>query len=127
MKFINGVGIDTIDTHAPQDRKSSNDKNLENYQEEKFLKMLGYALPFDALICNGDRFNLLHPDESSNFGNMIIDDSSGDFIAIDNGINALGEVSDYDDITQDFYHTKLAEIALAVMPKNEVSFNKMAF
>jgi hypothetical protein len=108
MKFINGDAIDTID---------NDNTKVALFKEKKFLKALGYTLPFDALICNGDRFNKLNFYDSSNLGNMILQ-KNGEFIAIDNGINALGEIEDYQDVPMTFYQKILSEITEAVYAGN---------
>jgi hypothetical protein len=108
MKFFVGSGLDSID---------SNPEKLELFGEKKFLKSPGYALPFDAWICNGDRFSSINPDLSANPGNMIMD-QTGEFIAIDNGINALQFVPDYEEFTSDFYHAIFRNIVTAVSTGN---------
>ncbi len=109
MTFINGNGLDNID---------NDDEKVRMFKEKDFLKMLGYALPFDGLICNGDRFNVLHPDEYTNFGNIVLE-SDGEFVAIDNGINALGALEDYQDVPLSHYRDILAALATAVTTGNQ--------
>ena len=114
MMFINGKGIDTI--------KTTQDIGL--FKERKFLKALGAALPFDALICNGDRFKILHPGEVSNCGNMILE-KDGSFVAIDNGINALADFEDYADVQTSHYHDILKGLVVAVKTGNQTFINEV--
>jgi hypothetical protein len=116
MKFANGKGLDQID-NVPE--------KIDLFKQKKFLKALGYAVPFDALVCNGDRFNILHPDRFSNFGNMLLE-KNGRFIAIDNGINPLGELADYENTSPSFYQNILGEITKAVMSGNRDVIDALA-
>ncbi len=116
MKFFVGSGLDSID---------SNTQKLELFGQKKFLKSLGYALPFDAWICNGDRFRTINPDLSANPGNMIMD-QTGEFIAIDNGINALQFVAGYEEFTPDFYHDIFRDIVTAVSKGNREAIKAFA-
>lgn len=116
MAFINGKGLDSID---------NDNEKVHLFKQKEFLKMLGYALPFDALICNGDRFNILHPDEFTNFGNMVLE-SDGEFVAIDNGINALGVLADYQDVPLSHYRDILREIVSAVASGDQAFIDRLA-